>query len=190
MSMYFKESHLFHVFNRGNNRETVFYNKQNYEFFIQKIEKHISPYADILAWCLMPNHFHLMIEVLNRDINGCKLNDAIGIALRSYAKAINIQEHRVGSLFQSGTKAQNLTNPKGKIITSRNYFYGPAYIFQVHKSMYPMKCMEYIHENPVKAGLVKEPSQWRYSSYNEYLGKGFYRLCNKRKGRRYLSFTR
>jgi putative transposase len=187
--MIFEENHLFHLFNRGNNREAIFYNEGNYDFFIQKIEKYILPHVDILAWCLMPNHFHFMIEVLNVEINGYELNDAIGIALRSYARAINIQEHRVGSLFQTGTRAQNLTKPENPLITSRNYFYGPAYIFRFHKSQYPMKCMEYIHGNPVKAGLVKEPSLWRYSSYNEYLGNGGFKLCNKKKGRRYISFT-
>lgn len=187
--MIFEEGHLFHVFNRGNNRETVYYNVRNYELFIAKMEKYILPYAEILAWCLMPNHFHIMILINFKSINARSLNDSIGLMLRSYARAINIQEHRVGSLFQEGTRAQNLTEPNEKLITSHNYFYGPAYIFQVHKSRYPMKCMEYIHLNPVKAGLVNEPSEWDYSSFNEYIGKRKYNLCNKMEGRKYLIFN-
>jgi putative transposase len=189
MSMIFKEGHLFHVFNRGNNRETLFYNDVNYLMFLKKISDHIAPYAEIIAWCLMPNHFQLMIEVKKLERSGYELNYSIGIMLRSYARAINNQEHRVGSLFQSGTKAHNLTEPDKAFLTSRNYFYGPSYSYMIHKSKYPVKCMEYIHHNPVKAGLVDTPSDWKYSSYNEYLGKSNYNLCCKKKGRKYLSFT-
>ncbi len=61
--MDFAAGHIYHVFNRGNNSQMVFFNRENYLFFLEKIRKYIMPYADILAWCLMPNHFHLMISV-------------------------------------------------------------------------------------------------------------------------------
>ena len=61
--MNFAEGHIYHVYNRGNNSQTLFFNHENYLFFLEKIRKHILPHADILAWCLMPNHFHLMISV-------------------------------------------------------------------------------------------------------------------------------
>ena len=64
--MYFKKHRLYHVFNQGNNRDLIFFNDRNYRYFIEKIKQYILPYADILAWCLLPNHFHLMIYV--RDI--------------------------------------------------------------------------------------------------------------------------
>ncbi len=60
--MNFAEEHIYHVYNRGNNSQTVFFNHENYMFFLEKIRTHIFPHADILAWCLMPNHFHLMIS--------------------------------------------------------------------------------------------------------------------------------
>jgi putative transposase len=61
--MDFVNGQIYHVFNRGNNSQTVFYNRENYLFFLDKIRKSILPHADVLAWCLMPNHFHLMISV-------------------------------------------------------------------------------------------------------------------------------
>jgi len=61
--MEFSKGELFHIYNRGNNRDRVFYSRRNYLFFIEKINTYISPYADIIAWCLMPNHFHLMVSV-------------------------------------------------------------------------------------------------------------------------------
>ncbi|MDD2305599.1 MAG: hypothetical protein PHP53_12940 [Prolixibacteraceae bacterium] len=61
--MNFAEGNIYHVYNRGNNSQTVFFDHENYMFFLEKIRTHILPHADILAWCLMPNHFHLMISV-------------------------------------------------------------------------------------------------------------------------------
>ena len=61
--MDFAEGHIYHVYNRGNNSQTVFFNRENYLFFLEKLRVHIRPHADVLAWCLMPNHFHWMIAV-------------------------------------------------------------------------------------------------------------------------------
>jgi len=61
--MYFTEGNIYHLFNQGNNLEKIFFNDENKKYFLTKIRKHILPYADILAWCLMPNHFHLMLYV-------------------------------------------------------------------------------------------------------------------------------
>jgi putative transposase len=61
--MNFENGHLYHIYNQGNNKQIVFYSEENYLFFLEKIKKHIIPYADILAWCLMPNHFHLLVYV-------------------------------------------------------------------------------------------------------------------------------
>ncbi len=61
--MQFEEGFLYHIYNQGNNRQKTFFNQENYLFFLKKIRKYIIPYADILAWCLMPNHFHLMVLV-------------------------------------------------------------------------------------------------------------------------------
>ena len=61
--MQFDTGHLYHIYNQGNNRQKIFHNRENYLFFLRKIHKHVLPFADILAWCLMPNHFHLMVHV-------------------------------------------------------------------------------------------------------------------------------
>lgn len=61
--MDFAEGHIYHVYNRGNNSQTIFFNRENYLFFLEKLRKYVLPHADVLAWCLMPNHFHLMISV-------------------------------------------------------------------------------------------------------------------------------
>jgi putative transposase len=61
--MQFDSGHIYHIFNQGNNRQKIFFDRENYLFFLRKIRTHVIPFADILAWCLMPNHFHLMVYV-------------------------------------------------------------------------------------------------------------------------------
>ena len=106
--MYFETGHIYHLFNRSNNNEFLFNSRENYFFFLRKIHEHIKPYADIYAWCLMPNHFHLMIEVNKIEYNKIfeegyskkiTINNSIGILLSSYTHAINKKLKRKGSLF-------------------------------------------------------------------------------------------
>jgi putative transposase len=63
--MDFSIGHIYHIFNRSNDAQLVFPERENYLYFLSKIKEYISPHSEILAWCLMPTHFHLMIEVVN-----------------------------------------------------------------------------------------------------------------------------
>jgi len=184
--MNFEANHLYHIFNQGNNKQMVFFEKKNYLFFIEKIKLHVLPYADVLAWCLMPNHFHLMIHVneveivsqgftLSETLTDTKpkkltLNDSIGIMLRSYTRAINKQENTSGSIFRKQTKAVCLTNSDN---ITPSYF-DTSEGLQIYRcnteKEYPTVCFNYIHNNPVKAKIVKNQEDWVFSSYSAYLG--------------------
>ncbi|MDA3905864.1 MAG: hypothetical protein PF484_07300, partial [Bacteroidales bacterium] len=61
--MQFDEGYIYHIYNQGNNRQRIFLNRENYLFFLKKVKNYVLPYADILAWCLMPNHFHFLVLV-------------------------------------------------------------------------------------------------------------------------------
>jgi putative transposase len=67
--MNFEPRHLFHIYNQGNNRQKIYFGSENYRFFLKKIETHILPFADILAWCLIPNNFHLMVHVNEPEVD-------------------------------------------------------------------------------------------------------------------------
>lgn len=67
--MQFESGHIYHIYNQGNNRQKIFFDHENYLFFLRKIRIHILPFADILAWCLMPNHFQLMVYVNHTEID-------------------------------------------------------------------------------------------------------------------------
>ena len=59
---------FYHVYNRGNNKQLIFFNDNNYLYFLQKIREQLLPVADILAWCLMPNHFHILIQANDESV--------------------------------------------------------------------------------------------------------------------------
>lgn len=193
--MEFEKGKLYHIFNQGNNKIKIFYKRENYLFFLAKLKTYVSPYADILAWCLMPNHFHLMVRVNEVKLVLAKtessdgslklsqptrtLNNSIAILLRSYTRAINKQENMSGSLFKSHTKAVCINCFNGLTPS----YYTQDGITQVNienpENQYPQVCFNYIHQNPVKAHLVKTASDWEFSSAKEYAGLRDGKLVNK-----------
>jgi len=137
---------FYHLYNRGNNRAHIFYERENYGFFIRRLREYVLPVVDIVAYCLMPTHYHLLVYV--KKTSG--VSEASRAMMRlsvSYTKAMNKRYDRVGSLFQGSFRAKH--------VDSNNYL--------VHLS-------RYIHLNPLLAGLVKQPQNWEISSYREYVG--------------------
>lgn len=169
--MYFDINEFYHVYNRGNNKQIIFFNERNYLFFLTKVREQVLPCAEILSYCLIPNHFHLMLKPTENGLKertsfGGKpmqeLSYRVGILLSSYAQAINKQNKTTSSLFQQKTKA--------KILAETNNGTRTSYLEQ---------CFHYIHINPVTAGLVKNPEDWSYSSYPDYIGMRNGTLCSK-----------
>jgi len=160
------EGEVYHIYNRGNNGQQIFFSSDNYYYFLKKLQKELLPHCNVLAYCLMPNHFHLMVKIKGIESNSTisrSLNVAIGILLRSYTRAIQRQQNIKGSLFQQKTKAKRL---KGGTNDTINY---------------PAICLHYIHQNPLRAGSVDRLQDWEFSSYAMYAGiiEGF---CNVEAG--------
>jgi putative transposase len=146
---------LYHIYNQGNNKQRIFFDESNYLFFLRKVQVCISPHASLLAYCLMPNHFHFLIytneaSCLIKQVGSLKLqalSNGFRILESTYARAINKKFNWSGSLFRQRTKRKNI----------------PDTINALH-------CMRYIHQNPLKAGLVEKIEQWNYSSFPDYCG--------------------
>ncbi len=195
--MLFEKYHIYHIYNQGNNRQNIFFSKENYIFFLRKMKEFILPYADIMAWCLMPNHFHWMVYVrettisidtdnfnsrgatLSRTPTQTTFNKSIGILLASYTRAINKQENTTGSLFRDKTKAECLTQINGITPSFYNTSSGASIFIPNHEKEYPQVCFNYIHQNPVKAGLVKEAEDWEFSSFQDICGLRNGKLINR-----------
>lgn len=192
--MHLEQGHLYHIFNQGNNKQQIFFKRENYLFFLSKIKEYILPHSNIVAWCLMPNHFHLMVEVKEVTIefakNGAKssdgvtqshpvtncpithrtLNESIGIMLRSYTRAINKQQNRTGGLFREETKAECISKASNITPSFYNTEFGASMHTNHPEEEYPQVCFNYIHLNPVKACLVNVAEKWEFSSYRDYCG--------------------
>lgn len=134
---------LYHVITRGNNRRQIFNSPADYEKFLSLLAVQKSKLSFFLyAYCLMSNHVHLLIE---RQV------DAIGRimhrVLTGYSHYYNRRYRRVGHLFQGRHKA-----------------------ILCQSDRYLSELMRYIHLNPVRAGIVEKPDQYKYSGHRAYLG--------------------
>lgn len=147
----FSPGEYYHLYNRGNNRGRVFFERENYLFFLRLMHKHLLPVMDVIAYCLMPTHYHLLVRV--KEIS--EVSETLEILVSrvmmklsvAYTKAINKRFDRVGSLFQSQ--------------------FGAKYI---DSDRYLLQLSAYLHRNPVEAGLVSTAADWEFSSYRDYLG--------------------
>lgn len=122
----------------------------------------------------MPNHFHFMVEVNELSLEPIKwggnvmpsLSNGFQLLQSSYSKRINCRENRTGSLFQQKTKSKLLETTKHALTTF---------------------C--YLHQNPVKAALVKDVLKWKYSSFMEYCGLESENLSNVTFGKKILNLS-
>jgi REP element-mobilizing transposase RayT len=144
----------YHFYNRGNNRQSIFFEVENYLYFLGGVKKYLLPAAQIVAYCLMPTHYHILVcikkpsEVFKTSEVSKQVSLAMQKFLISYTKAINKRFSRVGALFQGQFQAKPI----------QNY----SHLLNV--------CI-YVHANPVKDGLVALPEDWIYSNYLEWLGQ-------------------
>ncbi len=167
--MKFEPTQVYHVYNRGNNRQNIFFNETNYQYFIRKMKRELLGDCDILCYCLMPNHFHLLLRPSER---GCFVNSddhkfiqslsyKLGGLQSSYTRAINKQNNITGSLFQQKIKVKPVET---------DYWPGANGIDI---------CMHYIHQNPIRAGLVGKMEDWNYSSFQDFAQMRQGTLCNR-----------
>lgn len=173
--MKFAPDDLYHIFNQGNDKQPLFLSGKNYYSFLELYKNYVAPNCETMCWCLMPNHFHFIIAAdercLNLEKQGGLLLDPITNGFRkllsSYAHKFNEQSERTGSLFRPKTKSKCLSETD---YASLNFPSLQSYL---------INCFHYIHENPVKAGLVINLEDWIWSSYRFYKGLRKDSFCNK-----------
>jgi REP element-mobilizing transposase RayT len=137
----FRAGEYYHLYNRGNNYQPIFFERENYLYFLRQLRKYLLDTLVVIAYCLMPNHYHLLVYLKTDNLSSMMQPFAL-----SYTKAINKRYERVGSLFQGRFQAVH-----------------------VDRNEYLLHLSRYIHLNPVFAGLVKNPEDWEFSSYREYI---------------------
>ena len=119
--MNFQPEHFYHVYNRGNNSQPIFFNKGNYIYFLRKIRNEFKPLCEILAYCLMPNHYHFLILTKEEPHSNEILPRKIGILQSSYTQTINRYFNRKSSLFQQKAKAKLIDQSEDQLFNCFHY---------------------------------------------------------------------
>lgn len=155
-----EKGNYYHIYNRGNNGIDVFYDTDSYYYFLKLYDKYITPIADTYAWCLLKNHFHLLVYTrMDHEIEKEKVeystiekpkviepSNQFGFLFNAYTQAINKKFNRTGGLFEKPFERKQITSDK-----------------YLHNVIY------YIHNNPVQHGFVKQMSLYPWSSYDSIL---------------------
>ncbi len=140
----FLKNHFYHFYNRGIDRKAIFREHDNYLFVIKKIKSYKTELnLSVLAYCLLPNHYHLLIRQDNDNPAGMLPQRVFN----SYSKAFNKRYQRSGTIFE-----------------------GPYKVVLIQDNRQLLHICRYIHVNPINHGLVKEIRQWHYSNYFECIG--------------------
>ncbi len=135
---------FYHVTSRGNERKTVFQTVRDREQYLSYLESAHDRYGAVIhGYCLMGNHYHLLLETPRGN-----LSQALHHINGAYTTYFNVKRGRSGHLFQGRFKG-----------------------ILVEKDAYCKELSRYIHLNPVRAGLVKTPLEYRWSSYRYFIGK-------------------
>ncbi|WP_425390501.1 transposase [Ekhidna sp.] len=165
----------YHIYNRGINGEDIFKHEENYNYFLLKYEKYISPIADTYAYCLLRNHFHLLIrtksedEILSNNDNPNRVQNPARV--RSCSQIISLQ---FSHFFNGYTQAINKQNDRtGKL------FELPFRRIPIENDYYFSRLVYYIHFNPQKHGLIDDFREYPHSSYHTHLSNKSTRLQRK-----------
>lgn len=147
----------YHIYNRANNSMPLFYNATNYFLFLKLLRDYLYNYAEVLTYCLIPNHFHLLIKtyqkiliqekdelisINNPEIIGAKISEQFRQMFIRYSYLIKSQENIKGSIFQKPFK-RVLIEDQSQLL----------------------KTLFYIHYNPSKHNITGDYKLYRYSSY-------------------------
>lgn len=160
----------YHIYNKGVNGINLFYSPDNYLYFLRKYDEHIDPIAETFAWCLLGNHFHLLVRIKEADevvidrisnrgrktltgfqtMSGLEKNERLtqfasksfSNLFNAYAQALNRQQGRQGTLFERPFRR--------KLVDSERYF---------------RQLVVYIHSNPLHHGFTDSYKDYPWSSY-------------------------
>lgn len=141
------ETGIYHVMNRGANRQEIFHDKEDFQRFLDTIVRYKkSSEMKVYSWCLMNNHFHLLLKEGKENLSDTMKR--IGLSFVQYYHA---KYGTTGPLCQDRFKSENVESEK-----------------------YLLTVVRYIHQNPVKAGMIHCADDWKWSSCLGYYGKDCY----------------
>ncbi|MDQ0476135.1 transposase [Chryseobacterium sp. MDT2-18] len=152
--------HFYHIYNRGINGGKLFFNHQNYLYFLKLISEKVKPVAEIHSYCLLQNHFHLLVRIKSEELIRLKfpekenshiesiISQQFSNTFNSYSQAINKHFGRTGKLFELPFRRKKMTSEQQLINT-----------------------ILYINKNPAKHKITNDFLSYPYSSVGEILNE-------------------
>ena len=173
----------YHIFNHANGFENIFTEDENYRFFLEKYKLYIAPIAETYAYCLMPNHFHLVVRIRRKEVieelirnkynfSATTTNDfpKVSLDFGKVREEVNICNKDIekylskqfSNLFSSYTQSFNQMYKRMGSLFIKNF--KREIIFD---KKYFMNAVVYTHRNPVHHGFCSRYTDWSYTSYCE-----------------------
>jgi putative transposase len=155
----FEAGKTYHVYNRSVDRAQIFATEQDIHDFLRRLNRYVSPYVEVYAWCILPNHFHWMIKVKEQDtfqaitkidapdVHHC-ISDGFRRAFATFAMRHNTLRNRHGAVFCRSFKRS-----------------------VVEDEMYFGRLIYYIHANPQRHRVCADFRDYRWSSFQSYLSE-------------------
>lgn len=177
----------YHIFNHANGFENVFREAENFRYFLEKYRLYISPIAETYAYCLMPNHFHLVVRIRSREVieklllNSSNLNKSNSTS-STFPKVLNfgkgeIDKNRIdnatiekylskqfANLFSCYTQSFNKSYKRMGSLFIKNFKREP-----IDDRQHFTNAVVYTHRNPVHHGFREKYEEWDFSSYFEII---------------------
>ncbi len=138
-----EKGHTYHIYNRGINGDDIFQHEDNYYYFLKLLEKHLANHIMLYAYCLMRNHYHLIVKI---DSETKVVTQKFSNFFNAYAKGYNKAYNRTGSLFEKHFRRKDIKD-----------------------EIYLKNLIIYTHKNPENHKVVKDFSKYKFSSYQKYL---------------------
>src|SRR5690554_5148841 len=172
----------YHIYNHANGNENLFREQKNYEYFLEKYKQHISPIAETIVWCLMPNHFHLLVKIKTEEeiVSTSSLTSSSSTfpkfqtlekleksrkleklkKLETLEAKSNFLSKQFANFFSSYTQSFNKVYGRRGSLFLKNFKRK-----EVIDENYLRNLILYIHLNPVKHGFTNEILDWKWHSY-------------------------
>lgn len=161
---------IYHIFNRGINGADIFFQEKNYTFFLQKYAEYLSPVVDTFAYCLLGNHFHLLIRIKSQEKLRTFYSKSLSPALNNTEKGLHsanfIVSKQLARFFSSYTQSINKVYSRtGSLLET------PFKRIEIKHNTYFTRLIWYIHFNPQKHGFVDDFRDYPHSSFQSHLLK-------------------
>ena len=170
----------YHIYNHANGNENLFREQKNYEYFLEKYKQHINPIAETIAWCLMPNHFHLLVKIKTEE----KIVSTSFSAFPKFGTLEKLEKsgklEKLKKLETLESKSNFLSKQFANFFSSYTQSFNKVYgrrgsLFlknfkrkEILDENYLRNLILYIHLNPLKHGFTNDILDWKWNSYQSF----------------------